>query len=210
VFVGGAIRGLLVTDPGAAEARPTDDVDVVLEVATYFHYREVELQLHALGFVNDTRPRAPACRYLHGPLVLDLMPTNESVLGFSNAWYSHAVATAVEFDVKSSRRPALRINVISAPCFVATKLVAFRDRGGGDLLHHDIEDIIAVIDGRASLAEEIAADSSSLRAFIAEQLTALIADGLASGLRGHLAHDASGDLRLPILLRRIEEIARAK
>jgi hypothetical protein len=29
VFVGGMVRSLLITDPGAPPARPTDDIDVV-------------------------------------------------------------------------------------------------------------------------------------------------------------------------------------
>jgi len=34
VFVGGAVRGLLVTDTGASGVRPTDDVDVIVEATT--------------------------------------------------------------------------------------------------------------------------------------------------------------------------------
>ena len=34
VFVGGMIRGLLITDPAAPSPRPTDDVDIVAGVQT--------------------------------------------------------------------------------------------------------------------------------------------------------------------------------
>ena len=33
VFVGGTIAGLLIDDPGASQARPTRDVDVVARIA---------------------------------------------------------------------------------------------------------------------------------------------------------------------------------
>lgn len=51
VFVGGATTELLVTDPGAAEARATNDVDVIVEVATHAEYvGALRDELVALGF----------------------------------------------------------------------------------------------------------------------------------------------------------------
>lgn len=42
--------------------------------------------------------------------------------------------------------------------FIATKLEAFADRGGGDFLaSHDLEDITTVTDGRPELTDEAAA-----------------------------------------------------
>ena len=35
VFVGGCTTGLLITDEGAAEVRPTDDVDSIVEITSY-------------------------------------------------------------------------------------------------------------------------------------------------------------------------------
>ncbi len=34
VFLGGMVTGLLVTDPGAPVARSTDDIDLIVEVAS--------------------------------------------------------------------------------------------------------------------------------------------------------------------------------
>ena len=50
VFVGGAVRGLLVTDPGAAPERATDDVDVIVELASAVEFHRLGDQLRALGF----------------------------------------------------------------------------------------------------------------------------------------------------------------
>ena len=45
--------------------------------------------------------------------------------------------------------------MVTAPVFLATKLEAFRGRGQGDFLFsHDLEDLMAVVDGRAALVEE--------------------------------------------------------
>jgi hypothetical protein len=84
VFVGGATVSLYATDPAASESRPTDDVDVVVEVATYAEFSNlIEERLRQLGFTNDIESGI-ICRYkIHG-LIVDIMPTNADVLGFSN------------------------------------------------------------------------------------------------------------------------------
>jgi hypothetical protein len=47
-FLGGAILGLIITDPAAREARPTEDVDLVIEVATTIEYGLFEEKLRNL------------------------------------------------------------------------------------------------------------------------------------------------------------------
>lgn len=58
-FVGGSIVNLLLDDPGFLPARPTDDVDVILEVVTSERYSDLEARLRILGFDHDMRPGAP-------------------------------------------------------------------------------------------------------------------------------------------------------
>jgi hypothetical protein len=127
VFVGGCTTGLFITDEGAAEVRPTFDVDVIAEITSYADYATFSERLRGLGFREDTSERAPLCRWLIDGLKLDVMPIDEKILGFSNRWYREAMAAAQEIDLE----PGLRIRVVTAPYFVATKLEAFRGRGGG-------------------------------------------------------------------------------
>src|ERR1700682_5225818 len=48
------------------------------------------------------------------------------------------------------------IRVVTAAFFVATKLEAFKGRGKGDFFgSRDLEDLISVVDGRATLVAEI-------------------------------------------------------
>jgi hypothetical protein len=49
VFVGGMIRSLLVTDPAAGRARPTDDVDLIVDV-TRAEYFALQLALRRQRF----------------------------------------------------------------------------------------------------------------------------------------------------------------
>ena len=85
VFVGGATVSLYV-EPTAPEARPTEDVDIIVELASYGEYARLEERLRSVGFVNDTESGV-ICRYnIHG-LTVDIMPTYYEALGFSNRWY---------------------------------------------------------------------------------------------------------------------------
>jgi predicted nucleotidyltransferase len=143
VFVGGCATGLLISDPGAATVRRTYDVDVISEIVSYADYAVFSERLRALGFTEDSREGAPLCRWQHGELVLDVMPLDASILGFSNRWYADALRTAVEVELPSG----LRLKAITAPYFLGTKIEAFRGRGHDDYFaSHDLEDFITVID----------------------------------------------------------------
>src|ERR1700679_3944805 len=74
-FVGGTVVNLLLDDAGLTPARPTDDIDVILEVVTTQPYSELEARLRALGFDHDMQPGAPICRWILQSLKVDIMPT---------------------------------------------------------------------------------------------------------------------------------------
>jgi hypothetical protein len=127
VFVGGCTTGIFVTDPAAGGIRPTRDVDAIVDVTTYAQYAGLADRLRTLGLVEDTSEGAPLCRWRHGIMVIDVMPTDASVLGFSNRWYPTAIDTAQRLRVAGHA-----IRVVSPALFVATKLEAFHGRGGDE------------------------------------------------------------------------------
>jgi len=150
VFVGGSIAGLLITDPATPAIRATEDVDLICHASAHSDYYQIENALRANGFVQDVRPGAPICRWRvwHGvtDVSVDVMPTLAHILGFSNRWYPLALDTAQTFPLPSGQA----IRLITATVFVATKIEAFHGRGNRNYLtSHDLEDVIAVIDGRA-------------------------------------------------------------
>lgn len=205
VFVGGAVAGLLITDPAMPAIRPTDDVDLVCRAVVLGDYHRVETALRARGFVQDMRPEAPICRWQVGPVVVDVMPPLEEILGFANRWYPLALETAVGVELPSGRA----IRLIAAPVFLATKLEAFAGRGQGDFLFsHDLGDLIAVVDGREVLLEECRASPQALRAYLAERLQALLAQpAFRDAMPGHLPGDAASQERLPELLEKLRHLA---
>ena len=157
VFAGGCTTGLLVTDPAATRIRPTRDVDAITEVTSYAQYATLSDRLRELGLHEDASEGAPTCRWRHGSLILDVLPTDERILGFSNRWYGPAIRAA-----QTIRVGRHDIRVVTTPYFLATKLEAFHGRGGHDYrASHDLEDIITVIDGRPELGTEVlAADAA--------------------------------------------------
>lgn len=171
VFVGGCAAGLLATDEAASGVRPTQDVDAIVEAATLTDFHAVEALLPQRGFVRDADSPV-ICRWRHraSGAAFDLMPTEPAVLGFANRWYPEAAATAIR--VALTER--VHIRLISAPCFVATKLEAFATRGNQDLYSHDLEDTLMVADGRPSLPDELRLAAKDLRQAVAGQLAALL------------------------------------
>ena len=166
VFVGGCAAGLLCTSPNAPPPRVTYDVDVVAEVAALAAYYALEKQFTSRGFARDMSPDAPICRWRFGEVEVDLMPTDERILGFANRWYPLAIANASRVSLPSGRQ----IRLISAPAFLATKLEAFATRGKGDLMSsHDFEDIINVIDGRPGIELEVAEAGGELADYLASR-----------------------------------------
>src|SRR5437870_2302744 len=85
VFVGGAATGLLITDAAAADIRSTYDVDVIVEITSISQYTAFGSRLRRLGFQEDNSEGAPICRWRYEKRIkLDVMPTDEKILGFSN------------------------------------------------------------------------------------------------------------------------------
>ena len=206
VFVGGCATGLLVTAPRAQPIRVTLDVDLVAEVATLAAYHELERQFEGLGFVHDVSAGAPICRWRIHNLVVDLMPSRSEILGFANPWYPMAIETAQRIALPETD---LVILLIRAPEFVATKLVAFKDRGRGDYLaSHDLEDLVTIVDGRETLHDEVVSGPRVLRHYIADEVGALLRnDDFVSALGGQLPGDAASQSRLPLLLHRLRRLA---
>ncbi|HEX5012167.1 MAG TPA: hypothetical protein VFY71_17405 [Planctomycetota bacterium] len=206
VFLGGATVPLLVTDPAAAEPRPTKDVDVAIDVKSRAAYSgRLRSELHARGFVEDTSEGAPIGRWIVDDLRVDIMPADGSVLGFSNRWYGPALATKVSHVLPGGSR----VWVASGPCFLATKLDAFADRGEGDFsASHDLEDFIAVVDGRPAIETELRDADPQVRDHLRREVGRLLdSAAFVAALAGLLPPDTGSQARLPALRARLLRMA---
>ena len=204
VFVGGCATGLLIDDAGLMDVRPTEDVDAIVEVATLGAYHRLAEQLMQRGFTQTMEDNTPPFRWFWHRMQLDLVPLDEKVLGFANPWYR------VGFDeaLTTALADGLVVRHLSAPHFLATKLEAFKDRGGNDVyLSHDLEDIMTVLEGRAAVAREVAAASAPVRQHVAQAAATLLQmPAFHNALPGLL----SDPEREPTVKARLAQIARLK
>ena len=206
VFLGGATVELWITDPGAPPVRPTQDVDVVVEVTTRSAFHRFEAKLRARSFSEDQEDGV-ICRWRHrSGLILDAMPARAGILGFENRWQAEALPHAIERELPSGAR----IRAVSPPHLLATKLEAFKGRGRGDFLgSRDFADIVALLDGRAELTTEVAAAPDDVRRYLGEEARRLLDTGrLLDGLAGATRPDAASQQRVDdVILPALHNIA---
>lgn len=150
VFIGGATVSLYADRP-ATGTRPTDDVNILVELMKYDDYAAIETKLRAKGFENDVESGV-ICRYRINGIIVDVMPTSENILVFSNRWYPDGYENAMEIRLDDN----YRIRVFAPVWFITSKLEAFRNRGENDgRMSTDFEDIVFVLNNRTSIWEEM-------------------------------------------------------
>lgn len=205
VLVGGCAASLLIDAPAAPPPRVTIDVDLIATVTALRDYHAIERRLAARGLTRDLSPDAPICRWKVRGITVDLMSTDERVLGFSNRWYGEAARTAARVELPSGRI----IKLISAPAFLGTKFEAFKSRGNADALgSHDFEDIINVVEGRTGIVEEIRNASATLRSFLASEFSHITSSSaFADILPGLVAFDELHEQRIARVAQRVRDIA---
>jgi hypothetical protein len=171
-----------------------------VDVTSYAKYAALSERLRALGLAEDTAPGAQLCRWRRDQLIVDVMPVDEHVLGFSNRWYPAAIETS-----QTLRIAGHEVRVVTPALFIATKLDAFHGRGGGDIVaSHDLEDIIAVVDGRPEIVSEVAAASADVRDCIGREIRALLDNpDFVEALGGFLLPDAASQGRRSLLEARL-------
>lgn len=203
-FVGGAIVGFLLDNPSLVRLRPTGDVDAIANVVTWLEYADLEKRLRKLGFKNDASEGASLCRWIYEGNKVDVMPVKDHTGTMNDEWFEYAIKTS-----GAKTLGDVTVRTISATCFVATKLAAFRDRGNDDYLgSHDLEDIITVVDGRNLLPSELEKEQPALREFVAKWFHDLLGrQAFIEALPGHLESDEASQQRLPHLLQRLKDIA---
>lgn len=208
VFLGGCATGLLITDPAAPPIRVTRDVDAIVQVVSRADYYKLSEKLRALGFKEDASDGAPICRWVTDKVILDVMPTDTQILGFGNKWYESAAANSERIQLLSGKQ----IRMVSAPYFLITKLEAFDGRGKGDyLMSHDIEDIIAVLDGRSEIVNEVRRSEPELAKELSERFQSLLREKrFVDAVSGHMPTDETSQSRVAMILTIMKKFTETK
>jgi hypothetical protein len=178
---------------------------VIVKIFTRIDYYALEERLRAAGFQHDTSEDAPICRWIVDQCRVDIMPTDPAPLGMSSKWFPEVLTFAEMKDLGEG----CRARVITPALFLATKLEAFKDRGKGDYYgSHDLEDIITLVDGRASIVADVIDAPEPVRSYIANCFRKLSRNpDFQDAFPGHLPALSRG--RAPLILQRFQAITDA-
>lgn len=161
LFVGGSIAGLYADDPVASEPRPTKDVDVSVQVASYTEMNKLSELLVKKGF----SPAADASilyRYKLDDIIVDFIPFEPTSLGPTNSWLKPGFDVSVDYDLEGTN-----IRILPVAYFLASKWEAFLSRGKNDpISSHDLEDFIYVIDYHLGLVNAILSSDDKVKNYL--------------------------------------------
>ncbi|NPD85141.1 hypothetical protein HNS38_10245 [Lentimicrobium sp. L6] len=202
VFVGGAVISLYADDPSADEIRPTADIDMTIKLLNYSELVKLNQRLAELNIYPDPNGHA-ICSYLYKDIPLDIMPSEDGPLGPSNSWYKIGFEDLQYINVEGEK-----IQLFTAPCFLATKFEAYHQREAVPdyRLSHDFEDIIYVIDNRISIVDEIIKAPKLLKDFLKTEFQKIIVHPHEEEILSAHLHPIILEERYPIILDKIKQI----
>lgn len=206
VFVGGVVAELYADNPAASDIRPTKDVDCVIELKSRMEHASLEENLRTKGFAHDTSEDAPICRMIYKGIKVDVMPTDEDILGFSNRWHEEGI----ENKIMKTLPDETEVFVFAPEYYLAAKFEAHKGRGGNDLRQsHDFEDIIYILDNCSNIIDNINNSNPNVKTYLKEECQNLLDNpNITEGIESALPYgsgEESGDI-LGMLIREIAEI----
>ena len=200
VFVGGAVVSVYADDDAADEVRPTQDIDLTLKLFD-INQQDLDKQLAERGFHPDIHGHA-ICSYKYKDIAVDVTASIDSMRGPTNRWYAIGFDSLEEVTIKGET-----IQILSAPCYLATKFEAYNHRGEDDYrTSHDFEDIIYVLDNRTTIVEEIKQTDEHIKEFLLEELTMVLKSSYSEEILSAHLHPLILEERYPMLLRKIHNI----
>lgn len=118
------------------------------------------------------------------------------------------VRRGLEHAVYHQLPSGLSIKVFSSPWFLAAKLTAYEGRGKGDvLMSNDIEDIMALVDGREELVDELRVAPEALQHYVAEEISRLMTNPVFESV---IQSTAQGSEREALIYARLESVIKAQ
>jgi hypothetical protein len=208
MFLGGTILPMLVAEDVAAGIRTAKDVDLMIDMPSKAELYKFEDHLWDLGFKRESVGAASHWRL--DQIGVDVLNADPDIVRFNNRWGAEAMRWAAARDLDGG----LRINVITAPYYLATKVEAFYRRGRNRYwASRDIYDLLLVVRGCTEIETLIREQTSpELRAHLVDEFRKL------SLARKRLAGQPSSDnlyersfRRLePEVVNRIQQIAAMK
>lgn len=177
VFAGASILPLLLDDPAAPPPRFTEDVDTVVDVISYGKWETLQRRLYECGLrvrADSTVGKGRICLFHLGEIEVDIMPVHTPEILPPSRMLELGFQSAEPFQLAGD----LEVFALSASSLLAAKLEAFFERGVRQLpTSKDLDDIVALFDGRMRLTDEISDATPEMRIFISDGLRRFLANG---------------------------------
>ncbi len=204
VFLGGGVLPFLLTDTLSHYVRYAKDIDFIIDFDEKEDLFLFEDALWEGGFKKVSN--GAVTQWLLGRIKVDALPADPEVLTFNNQWCAEAMRYAQRIDIGGG----LRVNTISAPYYLGTKLNAFDRRGYGRFAtSKDIYDLLLIFAGHEAVEGEIEKQTSTVfKAFLWEKLRKLEDESAHFSniaARGFL-HDTVLKRHLPEAVSRIKNV----
>jgi hypothetical protein len=184
--------------------RHTDDVDCIIEVVGPSGLSQLEVKLRSLGFVHHPTS-AVLCRWLFEGITVDIMPTLGTTLGFTNRWYALGWPRREPQTLPKGQT----VYILPFAYFFATKLEAFCSRGCDDWAQSkDLEDLVAVLDGRTSALTDLLAADDVVFTYIRAKFALLTQNEqkIVDAIHGHLLPGDAHQQRAPAIFETMKRL----
>ena len=111
------------------------------------------------------------------------MPTDASVIGFTNRWYADGFKNAISIKLDDCL-----IKIFSLPYFIASKIEAFKSRGKNNYLYStDFEDIVYVLENNSNIITLVNDSPIDVKNYLIKSFSEFRQDYLfEEGLSAHL------------------------
>jgi len=161
VYVEGAVVSFYIDDPSAEDVRPTKNIDLTMEIVSITELEKIREQLTEKGFYQSHEDNV-ICRFRYEDIKIDVMSTKAIGWAPSNPWFEEGFKNSIQFSIDNTK-----INCLPLPYFLATKFVAFYDRGAKDpRTSQDFEDIVYLLNYSSSLENEVLNAKHDVRSYV--------------------------------------------
>jgi hypothetical protein len=135
-------------------------------ISTRAGFSTFEEKLRELGFKNDIESKFIG-RYKINGIIVDFMPIEENVLGFSNKWYKTGIEQSFLHRIDNDTS----IRLMPFHYFIASKIEAHNSRNKADLrTSKDFEDIVYSFDNRLDPLKDMQEARGDVASYLKREL----------------------------------------